>query len=56
MKNITMITTAFDAALVCATDRCIGGAADVVSARDRVRGTEPTSAFVTDPRPDGPLV
>ena len=56
MENITVITTAFDAALVCTTDRFIGGAAGVVSARDRIRGTEPTSAFVSDPRPAGPLV
>ena len=56
MENITMITTALNAALVCATDRFIGGAAGVVSARDRIRGTEPTSANATDPRPAGPLV
>ena len=56
MENITMITPAFDAALVCATDRFIGGTAGVVSARDRFHGFEPTSAFVSDPRPVGPPV
>lgn len=56
MENITMITTAFDAALASATDRFIGGTAGVLSARDRIGFTEPKTAFVLDPRPVGPPV
>ncbi|WP_338750859.1 hypothetical protein [Janibacter alittae] len=56
MENITMITTAFDAALASATDHVLGGTAGVVSVRDRIRGIEPTAAFVSDPRPAGPFV
>lgn len=56
MENITMITTAFDAALACATDRFIGGTAGNVIARDRIRVTEPTFASVSDPRLVGPPV
>ncbi len=55
-KKITMIPTAFDAALACATDRHIGGPAGDVIARVRTWITEPKSAFVSDPRPLGPLV
>ncbi|NYF97474.1 hypothetical protein [Janibacter cremeus] len=56
MENITMITTAFDAALASATDHFFGGTAGVLSARDRIRGIEPTPALVSDPHPAGPLV
>ncbi|WEV78145.1 hypothetical protein O9K63_16405 [Janibacter cremeus] len=56
MENITMITTAIDAAPACATDDVFGGFAGVLSARDRIRVTGPKTAFVSDPRLLGPPV
>lgn len=55
MENITMIPTAFDAALASPAG-IFGGAAGVLCGRDRTPVSDPKTAFVPDPRPAGPLV
>ena len=56
MENITMIPTAFDAALASSADLFVGGTDGIATAWARDRFVEPISALVSDPRVFGPPV
>ena len=56
MENITIIPTAFDAALASSADLFVGGTAGSGIAWASDRFVEPNSALLSDPRLTGPSV